>query len=150
MRCSFQTATGASEGWPTIICLDPRARGKSAIARFVPAAGEVRLHSRLFKQLSKWFGLERHLADLHGPLGRHTLALKHRREENIRGWIFWRLSPGGDLCESLSRLPGRCDWLWGRISGRYCSRRKDNICIFRTRWRGRLQFRRDVAPREEA
>ena len=24
--------------WPTIICLDPRARGKSAIARFVPAA----------------------------------------------------------------------------------------------------------------
>jgi len=26
------------QAWPTIICLDPRARGKSAIARFVPAA----------------------------------------------------------------------------------------------------------------
>jgi predicted esterase len=26
------------QAWPTIFCLDPRARGKSAIARFVPAA----------------------------------------------------------------------------------------------------------------
>ena len=62
--------------------------------------------------------------------GRHTLALKHRREENLRGWILWRLSPGGDLCGSLSRLPGRCDWLWGRISGNTAPDAKTTFAYF--------------------
>ena len=64
--------------WPTVFCLDPRARGRVAIDRFTEAAeqlGYIVLCSNNSRNGLDW---QNHFKHLHGLLGRRTPTIQYR------------------------------------------------------------------------